>query len=244
MPRSTLCRSAAALALFLGLGFATGCRSTAADVPLGEERIAEAQAALGKPMSGDMAALYHLRIPSSGGLRLSVVQLGSSGRLTVSDQFGAMISLVTWGNAGGTGFYDMREGCRIRGGDLSSILGVSAMPPPQVVRLLGGRLPASGGDLVSPTDDGRMTVVGDDWSATVTVMPDPWRIVAVDGPARSGAGGWRIRLKQHSGSLPGWIRVDDGDGRWAELELTGLEWDTLSELPAVPSLPACGVTAD
>lgn len=244
MPHRSLCRHAAAFALLLGLGFAAGCRSTTGDVPLGAERLAEAQAALGRPMSGDMAALYHLRIPSSQGLRFSVAQLGTSGRLTVSEPFGSMVSLVTWGDAGGTRFYDMREGCQIRGGDLSSILGVSAIPPPQVVRLLGGRLPAIGGDLVNLTDDGRMTVTGTDWSATLTVMSDPWRIVAVEGPAVSGAGAWHLRLKGHSGSLPGWIRVDGGNGRWAELELIGLEWDTLSELPAVPSLPVCGMTTD
>ena len=98
--------------------------------------------------------------------------------------------------------------------------------------------------MINLTDDGRMTVTGADWSATLTVISDPWRIVAVEGPVGSDAGAWRVRLKGHSGSLPGWIRVDGGDGRWAELELIGLEWDTLSELPAVPSLPVCGVTAD
>ncbi len=244
MSRGKMCRRAVLTALILGLGFAAGCRSTAGDSPLTTERLAEAETALGIPTSGDMAALYHLRIPSSQGLRLSIVQQGTAGRLTVSEPFGSMVSLVAWEGAGGNVFLDMREGCRIPGGDLSSVLGVATIPPAEVVRLLGGRLPATGEDRVSPTEDGRLAITGANWSATVTVIGDPWRVVAVDGPGGSGAGAWRLRLKQHSGSLPGWLRVDSGDGRWAELELIRLEWDTLSELPPVPSLPACGQPAE
>lgn len=244
MPRRGMGRLVALTAVVLWVGFATGCRSTTGEAPLGADGLAEAEAALGKPMSGDMAALYHLRIPSSQGLRLSIVQLGRAGRLTVSEPFGSMVSLVAWEDGGETRLFDLRQGCRIQGGDLSSVLGVVALPLPQTARLLGGRLPATGGDRVSPTDDGRIEIIGADWSAAVTVVGDPWRIVNVEGPTGAGDGAWRLRLKQHSGSVPGWLRVDSADGRWAEMELIGLEWDTLNELPPLPSLPECGGTAE
>ncbi len=235
-----MCRLAVISLAVLWVGFVAGCRSTTGAAHPTADGLADAQAALSKPMSGDLAALYHLRIPSSGGLRLSIVELGQEGRLTVSEPFGSMVSLVAWEHGGQTRLFDLRQGCQLRGGDLSSVLGVAAIPLPQAARLLGGRLPAAGEDRINPTEDGTLEIVGADWSATITVAGDPWRVVAAEGPA--GAGAWRLQLKQHSGSVPGWLRVDSADGRWAELELVRLEWDTLSELPSLPSLPDCGGT--
>ena len=61
-----------------------GCRTGRVDQVLGPEVLAEAAEVLGRPLSGDMGALYELTIPASGGLRLSVLQLGPAGRITVS----------------------------------------------------------------------------------------------------------------------------------------------------------------
>ena len=46
---------------------------------------AEAARLLARPMTGDMAALYELTVPSSGGLRLTVLEHRDTGRITVAD---------------------------------------------------------------------------------------------------------------------------------------------------------------
>jgi hypothetical protein len=39
--------------------------------------------------------------------------------------------------------------------------------------------------------------------------------------------------------VPGFIRVKNADGRWAELDLVRLEWNAGRELPPNPDLPIC-----
>jgi hypothetical protein len=86
-------------------------------------------------------------------------------------------------------------------------------------------------------------VVGDGWRALVTVAPEPWRVTAVDELAPAGTAGWRVRLRDHTRSVPGAVRIEGPDRGWAELELVRLEWDGGS-LPAEPDLPRRGAGAD
>ncbi len=188
-----------------------------------------------------MGALYELTIPASGGLRLSLLQLGPAGRITVSEPFGAAVSMVDWSASGRSTLFDFRQGCYLEGSDLVRLLGVDALPLSNAVRLLGGRLPAVDGDRVTVRPDGRLEVSGSGWSAVVTVAAEPWRVTLVEEPVGRQSNGWSFRLKDHSGSVPGWIRVDDGDRQWAELELVRLQWDTVAELPGLPSMPVCDV---
>jgi len=217
-----------------------GCRSSTPRRTHDDAALAEALTALQKPVSGDMAALYHLRIPSSGGLRLSILEASGEGRLTISEPFGAAVSMAEWGGPDGPLFLDLREGCRVPGGGLSAILGVEVMPLPQAVRLLAGRMPAGESDRVRAVADGWLEVVGDGWSARVTVADLPWRITEVEERTVGDVAGWKIRLEDHSGSLPGTVRVQGAAGRWAELELVRLQWDTIDTLPPLPALPRCG----
>jgi hypothetical protein len=122
--------------------------------------------------------------------------------------------------------------------DLEQALGVAAMPLPQAVRLFAGRLPATGDDWIAPREDGRILVEGLRWAALVTVAADPWRVVSVEEISAQGTG-WRFDIRDHSLSVPSFIRVVNADGRWAELELVRLEWSESGELPPVPNLPLC-----
>ena len=232
---------AAAVAIVVGFS-ASGCRSSAPPPTQDPTALAEAVDALHRPLSGDMAALYHLRVPTSGGLRLSILQKGTEGRLTISEPFGAAVSMAAWGGPDKPRFLDLRQGCRVPGTDSSAVFGVRVMPLPQAVRLMCGRLPAIEGDEVSVSPDGRLLVTGRGWSALVTVAPDPWRVVAVEDAAREGAR-WRISLRDHidsvTVSVPRKIRVAKTGGRWAELELVGLEWNQEAQLPPLPGLPLC-----
>jgi len=129
---------AAAVAIVVGFS-ASGCRSGGAPPPTQDPTaLAEAVGALHRPLSGDMAALYHLRVPTSGGLRLSIVQKGTEGRLTISEPFGAAVSMAAWGGPDKPRFLDLRQGCRVSGVDFAAVLGIRIMPLPQAVRLLGG----------------------------------------------------------------------------------------------------------
>jgi hypothetical protein len=66
----------AALLVFGSVTAGVGCRS-AVDVPaLDAAALADGREALSKPLSGDLAALYHVRVPSSGALRLAVLSNG------------------------------------------------------------------------------------------------------------------------------------------------------------------------
>jgi hypothetical protein len=220
------------LLILLGLA---GCQSVVPEiVPVDPETAIEK---LNRPLSGDPAALYRLRVSSSGGLRMSVLTSGEDGRLTVSEPFGAAVSLTSWSGSHQPTFFDLREGCQIQATDLEQALGVAAMPLPQAVRLLGGRLPATGDDWIAPREDGRILVEGLDWAALVTVAADPWRVVSVEQVAEGR--GWRFKLSDHSLSVPGFVRVENADGRWAELELVRLEWNEGGELPSPPDLPLC-----
>jgi len=222
--------------LVAALVLASGCQSTTP--PPTASDLEAARLRLSRPLSGDPVALYHLRVPSSGGLRLSLLTSGEAGRLTVSEPFGSAVSLTAWIGGEPATFYDLRRGCRLEGVSLARALGVAALPLPEAVRLLGGRLPAVVGDRVSVRPDGRLLVEGKDWSAEVEVAPDPWRVVSV-AEGTAGDGGWKIELGDHTASVPGRVYVRREDGRWAELELIRLEWRNGGELPPLPELPFC-----
>ena len=232
-PRSIAGSSAA---LLIALMLLAGCRSAAP--PLGASDLEAARHRLSGPLPGSPVALYHLRVPSSGGLRLSLLTSGEAGRLTVSEPFGSAVSLTAWvGNAPAT-FFDLRQGCRLDAVDLERVLGISAMPLPQAVRLLAGRLPAADGDRVSIRADGRLLVEGVGWKAVIELAPEPWRVMSA-AEERAGDGGWKIELSDHTASVPGVVRVQRENGRWAELELVKLEWKDTGELPLLPELPVC-----
>jgi hypothetical protein len=223
----------APLLLLLGIW---GCQSTApVTVPVDSETAIER---LNRPLSGDPAILYRLRVSSSSGLRLSVLTSGEDGRLTVSKPFGGAVSLTSWSGSKKPTFFDLREGCQIQAIDLEQALGVSAMPLPQAVRLFAGRLPATGDDWISPRENGRILVEGLRWAALVTVAADPWRVVSVEEVSARGKG-WIFELSDHHLSVPGFIRVENADGRWAELDLVRLEWSEGGQLPPIPVLPHC-----
>jgi hypothetical protein len=198
---------------------------------------------LKRPLVADPAILYRLRVPASGGLRLALVKVGDEGRVTISEPFGSAVSVTAWRAGRAAEVFDLREGCRFRSSDLAGVIGVSSLPIPQAVRLLTGRLPATEDDRVSIGEDGRLEVSGRGFSAAVSVVPDPWRVTAVEGIAADG-GEWRVELRDHAQSVPGFLRVESPDGRWAELELIRLQWNTLAALPALPDLPKCGASGD
>lgn len=197
-----------------------------------------AKEALQQRLPGDPAILYRLRVRSAAGLRLSVRASGEEGRLTVSEPFGSAVSLTAWKSVDETAFFDLREGCRIEGSDLSQALGIGAMPLPQALRLLGGRLPAVATERVTPRNDGRLLIEGRGWAALVSLRADPWRVVLVEEVTELDKG-WRIELSDHSLSVPGTVRLRNTDGHWAELELVRLEWTTGADLPPLPNLPLC-----
>jgi hypothetical protein len=237
--RSPLSRTRSAVLVVLSTMFTfsgVGCSSTAGvTVPLDLEAAIER---LRRPLPGDPAALYRLRVSTSGGLRMAVLTSGEEGRLTVSEPFGSAVSLIAWSGSLPPTFFDHREGCRLDAADLELVLGVGTMPPPQAVRLLGGRLPAIANDRVVASGDGRILIEGRGWAAQAVVDSDPWRVVSVEevGDRRSG---WRLELSDHTYSVPGRIRVENGDGRWAELELVRLEWNEGGDLPSLPDLRPC-----
>jgi len=232
-------RAAAALvaASLAGLG----CRSAPPAAPsLAPSQLEEARAALVRPLPGDMAALYTLRVPKAGSLRLSVLSLGGAVRMSASEPFGSTLAIAASTPDGRRWLLDLREGCRLDGVEASSGLGLPGLPLDRAARLLAGRLPTAAGDAVEPGGNGDLVVSGDGWRARVGVAPDPWRVVTV-ADARPAAGGpsWRVSVSDHTLSLPREIRVDRADGDWAELELVGLEWNTVDALPALPDLPPC-----
>lgn len=214
------------------------CRTSAPEFDPAELETARAQ--LTQPLPGDPAALYRLRVPTAGGLRMALLTSGPHGRLTISESLGSALSVTAWTGAGGGLFYDMREGCRVESADLSRVLGIGSMPLPQAVLLLGGRLPATAGDVVSPTGESRLLVQGDRWAAEVTLSSQPWRVKTVREVAQ-GRNGWSIVLGNHTGSVPGSVRVATSNRRWAELELIRLEWHQGGELPVLPEMPWCAV---
>ena len=218
---------------------ATGCRTGAPAPAMTSDRLAAATTQLARPLPADLAALYRLRVPSTGGLRLSVATAGDEGRVTISEPFGSAVSLTAWSGVGPPEVFDLKEGCRFTRGDLSGVLGVGNLPLPQLVRLLAGRLPAVEADSIEVRDDGRLHISGGEWRGLVDLADNPVRVLAVRDLSGGGGGGWRVELREHSSSVPGRLRVVGSDERWAELELVRLEWHRDAVLPPVPELPPC-----
>lgn len=229
-------RGAAALALVLAGGLGCASRGPAALTPT---EIDDGVSRLDRPLPGDLAALYSLRVASTGGLRLALLTAGDRGRMTISKPFGAAVSITAWSDEGPVVVLDLEQGCRREGADLADVLGVGALPLAQAVRLLGGRLPAVAGDRVTPGGGDRVVVAGTGWAATVRLARDPWRVLEVDELRPDGSPGWRLELGNHASSVPGTVRLEDPEGRWAELELTRLEWPDEARLPELPSLEPC-----
>jgi hypothetical protein len=216
----------------------SSCRSAAPPVVTADQ-LQGGVTVLTRPLPGDLAALYRLRVPSSGGLRLSVLTKGADGRMTISEPFGSAASITAWRDGQTPELLDLRRGCRLEVGDVSAVIGVARLPLPQAVRLLGGRLPVLGGDRIEASSGGWVQIRGDGWSCRARVAAGPWRVVEVDGPLETEAPTWRLRLSHHTSSVPGSIRLDRSDGDWAELELVRLEWNSVKQLPELPKLPVC-----
>lgn len=230
-----------ALVLLVAAQGVVGCSSTRPGVAgLDDQRLLEAIERLNRPAAGDMAALYDLRVARSGGLRLSVVTAGRSGRLTITEPFGSAVSLSAWDADSPTVFFDMEEGCRREVNDLRDILGVGALPLEPAARLLGGRLPTTREGEVRPDGDGGVLILEDGFEATARLALDPWRVVEVRVTPHDRGDGWHLELGSHASSVPGTIRIENPDGRWAELELKRLEWPTGASLPDLPVFPPCG----
>jgi hypothetical protein len=218
---------------------AFGCASSSVTSP-DPQQLTEAIEHLNRPTAGDMAALYDLRVARSGGLRLSILTVGRAGRLTISEPFGSAVSLTAWDGDSPTIFFDMKNGCRREIDDLEEILGVGALPPEPAVRLLGGRLPTTGAGEVGLDGNGAVEVTEDRFVATVRLAADPWRVVEVWVRQDGRSDGWHLELGSHASSVPGTIRIEGPDGRWAELELKRLEWPSGASLPDLPDFPPCG----
>ena len=215
---------------------AIGCQTTAPEpVPLDAEAAMEF---LQRPLSGDPVALYRLRAKKTGGLRMSMLTSGEEGRLTISRPFGGAVSITAWRGTEPPSLLDLREGCRLQTSDLEQALGVAAMPLPQAVRLLSGRLPALPDDWISLHEDGQILIEGLGWAALVRVAANPIRVVSVEEVGGPGQG-WRVELGEHTLSIPGYVRVENPNGRWVELRLVRLEWNEVEELPSLPDLPPC-----
>jgi hypothetical protein len=158
--------------------------------------------------------------------------------MSVSETFTGLLSLTAWSSARPPEVWDLRQACHVDRADLSGVLGVSAMPLAQAVRLLAGRLPVGPEDTVAVSSDGRLWIAGEGWGCAVEVAADPWRVVGVE-DAR-GPGAWRVDLGDHVGSIPRSVRVEHRDGPWARLELVRMEWNREQQLAPLPELPACG----
>lgn len=239
--RSCIQRGLGAVALVILIQGAAGCSSTrTSSSGADSQQLIEAIERLGRPTAGDMAALYDLRVARSGGLRLSVVTAGRSGRLTISEPFGSAVSLTAWEAGSPTIFFDMEEGCRREVRDLEDVLGVGALPLEPAARLLGGRLPMTDVGQVRPEGNGLVEVVEDDFEATLRLVSDPWRVAEVWVNRSAPGTGWHLELGSHASSVPGTIRIENPDGRWAEIVLKRLEWPTGAILPDLPNFPPCG----
>ena len=194
---------------------------------------------LTRPLPGDLAAVYRMRVSASGDLRLSIVTAGGDGRMTISEPFGGAVSLAAWIGERRSVVFDMEAGCRRDHADLRQVLGIRALPLAQAALLLGGRLPVAAGDEVL-VEGGAIEIHGDRWSARARIERDPWRVVEVAELDSPPGGGWLIELDEHSSSVPGRIRVTNADGRWAELDLSRMEWPDGTTLPELPDFPPCG----
>jgi hypothetical protein len=243
MRRGRSCRqhTFGAVALLILVQGAAGCSSArTSSSGADSQQLTEAIERLDRPTAGDMAALYDLRVARSGGLRLSMITVGRAGRLTISEPFGSAVSLTAWEADSPTVFFDMDKGCRREVRDLEDILGVGALPLEHAARLLGGRLPTTDRGQAQPIGDGMVEVVEDEFVATVRLASDPWRVEEVWVNQDARGKGWHLDLSSHASSVPGTIRIENPDGRWAELVLKRLEWPTGATLPDLPNFPPCG----
>ena len=238
LPGSGHRRATGAAVLVVALTVAVGCASHGGTI-VDSGQLAEAMELLTRPLPGDFAALYSLRVARSGGLRLAVLTAGDDGRLTISKPLGAAVSLTAWSTRGPAVFFDMDEGCRREVADLEEVLGAGALPLNQAVRLLGGRLPVTPGDDVVFGSGGVIDVHGTGWAAKIRLAPSPWRVGEVSELHADGGGGWRLKLSAHTSSVPGTIRLENSDGRWAVLELKRLEWPEQVSLPDLPTFEPC-----
>lgn len=227
-------RREASLALAAAIALAAACRT--APPPPPSAPLEQGVAALTRPLPGDLAALYRLRVAATGTLRLTALTAGTAGRLSISEPFAGAVSVAAWdGDGDAARLYDLREGCRVEAESLAAVLGIGRLPLPQAVRLLAGRLPVAGGAARVESDSGQAVVSGDTWGYRADLAADPWRVVRVTGE------GWSVTLDRHTLSVPGRLRLEHADGRWAELELVRLEWPEDPTLPDEPDLPPCAV---
>lgn len=198
-------------------------------VPLTPAELRQGVERLSRPMPGTIGALYRLRIPETGGLRLSVHGDVEAGRMTVSKSMGGAVAAMEW-HGESLRILDLEEGCRLDTETAADTVGLGLMPPRQVIRLLGGRLPENGD---GPRISAGGNIVGEGWRATLARQP--WRVAHV-----TGGGGWTLDMSRHTSSLPGFARLEREDGQWLELELVHLEWNPSGDLEPLPDLPPCG----
>ena len=189
---------------------------------------------LQRPLPGPFVALYRLRVPSTGGLRLSVIADGGRGRMTVSESLGGAVVVAGWDNDGSE-IFDLRKGCRLQGDRAVAALGLGNLPLGRAVLLLGGRAPALDGDRVRTLgQENLLEITGDGWWSVAELAREPSRILALRGED------WEAELDDHTSSVPGKIRIETPTGDWAELELVRLQWEFSGDLPPLPDLPVCG----
>ena len=191
-------------------------------------------ASLRRPLPGPFVALYRLRVPSTGGLRFSVIADGVRGRMTVSESLGGAVVVAGWDQAGSE-IFDLREGCRLEGSQGVAALGLGNLPLSRAVLLLAGRMPALEGDQVRPMRQSTMMEIsGSGWWSVAELAQEPSRVVGLRGED------WEVELDDHTSSVPGRIRIDTASGDWAELELVRLQWEFSGDLAPLPDLPVCG----
>ncbi len=230
-------RKQGALVIASVLGVVIGCATVETGKPsvpaATSAEIAEAVSVLRRPLPGPLVALYRLRVPSTGGLRLSIIAEGNRGRMTVSENLGGALAILAW-DGEGSRIFDLKEGCRPSERNRPTIPGMAGLPMDRAVLLMGGRLPVNPGDVVRPVD-GKSTVEidGPGWNASVGLAFDPVRILSVRGE------GWSVELGDHTSSLPGTLRFETGSDQWAELELVRLQWKFEGEWPPLPDFPEC-----
>ncbi len=192
-------------------------------------------ALLQRPLPGPFVALYRLRVPSTGGLRLSVIADRGQGRMTVSENLGGAVVVAGWDDQGGSVVFDLRKGCRLEGEHAVEALGLGSLPLSRVILLLGGRIPALEGDQVTALGSKNLfEIAGAGWWSVAELAREPSRVVALRGED------WEVELHKHTSSVPGDLRIDTPSGDWAELELVRLQWEFSGELPPLPELPVCG----
>ena len=227
------------LAVVQLLVLVVGCAGVSRNDDVVERVDAEVVAQLSRDLPGSIAALYHLRIPSTGGLRLTLLGLDRRGQMSISEPFGALVSVSTWSDFDSVTVYDMKAGCRVDGASLDRVFGVVSLPMSQALRLLGGRLPSIKGDHIVIDEGNSVTIAGDRWKARVWLESRPWRVVRVDDATDPDGPRWMVELSGHTSTLPGKIRFEHDQTGWAELELVSLQWDQLETLPAPPQLSPC-----